>query len=384
MISKNFASSLQNSRFIHGRSLAFIGMILNSLAFLSLLASEGDSKEKRPPNIIFLLVDDWGWKDAECLGSDFYKTPNLNKFSQESMRFVHGYSACTVCSPTRAAILTGHSPGRLHLTDFIAGHVRPKAKLKVPDWTMKIPHEKTTLAEALKVNGYRTAHVGKWHLMPRGQPDMEDHFPESHGFDINIAGNEWGLPPSYFYPYARRNRMVYPLLNTGKEGEYLTDRLTDEALKIIDQWEDNPFFLYFSYYTVHTPIQGKPEYVAESKKRLKPGLQHNNPTYAAMVQSLDDSIGRLMRHLEEKNLEDRTIIFLTGDNGGLDRRNGPTDNSPLREGKGHVYEGGVRVPTWIKWPGIVAPRNPMPSTCYFHGLLSNNFGNGRNRRGFKS
>ena len=199
------------------------------------LAPQDPPAEK--PNFVVLLADDLGWTDLGCYGSDLYETPHLDRLAADGMRFTHGYAACTVCSPTRAAILTGMYPGRTHVTDFITGGVRPKAKLRIPDWTMQLDHRHTSLAEALGAAGYRTAHVGKWHLMPRNEPDvMMDFTPEKHGFEINIGGNEWGAPGSYFHPYANARRKVTRLPAGGADGDYLTDRLTDEALKILDDF----------------------------------------------------------------------------------------------------------------------------------------------------
>jgi len=198
-------------------------------------AVERDAAE-RPPNFLVLLVDDLGWTDLGCYGSDFYLTPNIDQLAEDGVRFTHGYAACTVCSPTRAALMTGLYPGRTNVTDWIPGHSRPRAPLRPPDWTMRLEHRYTTLAEALGAAGYRTAHVGKWHLMPRLDPEvMADYAPQHHGFEINIAGNEYGAPGSYYHPYERDNRKMYPLPEGGSEGDYLTDRLTDEAIAILDE-----------------------------------------------------------------------------------------------------------------------------------------------------
>lgn len=321
------------------------------------LAPQDPPAEK--PNFVVLLADDLGWTDLGCYGSDLYETPHLDRLAADGMRFTHGYAACTVCSPTRAAILTGMYPGRTHVTDFITGGVRPKAKLRIPDWTMQLDHRHTSLAEALGAAGYRTAHVGKWHLMPRNEPDvMMDFTPEKHGFEINIGGNEWGAPGSYFHPYANARRKVTRLPAGGADGDYLTDRLTDEALKILDDFGDAPFFLYFAYYAVHTPLQAKPEEIARFEPKVTQDGRHRNATYAAMIAALDHSVGRLRAKLEELGIAERTTIVFTGDNGGLDRRGPdgrmghPTENHPLRAGKGSAYEGGVRTPTVYYQPGV--------------------------------
>lgn len=319
----------------------------------------GPQAEAPRPNFLVLLVDDLGWTDLGCYGSDFYETPQIDRLAAEGARFTHGYAACTVCSPTRAALLTGLYPGRTRVTDWIPGHQRPDAPLRPPDWTMRLEHRYTTLAEALAAAGYRTAHVGKWHLMPRLEPAaMPDYFPERHGFERNIGGNEWGLPGSYFHPYERNDRRVYPLPEGGAEGDYLTDRLTDEALRILEDYRDEPFLLYFPYYAVHTPIQARPEDSAPFQERVDPARRHRSPVYAGMLAAVDRSVGRLRARLEELGLADNTVIVFTGDNGGLDRagpdgRMGrPTENAPLRAGKGSAYEGGVRTPTIYYWPAV--------------------------------
>lgn len=295
------------------------------------------SAAARPLNFIVILVDDLGATDLGCYGSRFFQTPNIDRLAREGMRFTQAYSACTVCSPTRAAMLTGKYPARLHVTDWIAGHKRPKAKLKVPDWTMHLPHEERTLAEALKTVGYATASIGKWHL---GGPD---HSPEKHGFDVNLGGYDRGQPPSYFSPYR------IPTLTDGPAGEFLTDREGEEAVRFIEQNREKPFFLYLPHYAVHTPLMGKKEVVEKYRGRVLPEDPQRNPTYGALVESVDDSVGRILRALEERKLAERTVVIFTSDNGGL---LGPTANLGFRAGKGSAYEGGVRVPLIVRWPGV--------------------------------
>lgn len=323
-------------------------------------------------NVIVLLVDDWGWMDAGCQGSDLYKTPNIDQFAADGVTFTNGYAACTVCSPTRAAMMTGMYPGRTRVTDFITGAQPANAKLLRPDWTQKLEKRHTTLPEAMRAAGYKTAHVGKWHLMPRGKPDMNDYLPQHHGFDVNIGGNEWGAPGSYFFPYGSVRRKVGQLPPGGKEGDYLTDRLTDEAIKILHDFKDDPFFLYFPYYNVHTPLMGKKELVDHYAAAIKEDAHHTNAKYAAMVHSVDESVGRLRQTLTDLKIADRTIIILTGDNGGLDRNNTPTDNHPLRAGKGTAYEGGVRVPTFVYVPGMTQAKTTCHTpviTCDFYPTI---------------
>ena len=303
----------------------------------------------RHPNVIVILVDDMGQTDLSCYGSRFYETPNVDQLAKEGVRFSNGYSACTVCSPTRAALLTGKYPARLHLTDWIAGHERPHAKLKIPDWRKFLPFEEITLAEQLKAAGYATASIGKWHLTPGLKEGDEAYYPEKHGFDLNIGGYARGQPPSYVAPYK------IPTLPEGPPGEFLTDREAAESVKFIEANKDRPFFLYLPHYAVHTPIAGKPEVVAkyQAKAAKLPELKQKNPAYAALVESVDDSLGTIRSALKRLKLEDNTIIVFTSDNGGLILRNDKaTDNSPLRAGKGSAYEGGVRVPLIIFWPGV--------------------------------
>jgi arylsulfatase A-like enzyme len=294
------------------------------------------------PNVILILIDDMGWTDLGCYGSEFYETPNIDRLAASGMRFTHGYSACTVCSPTRAAVMTGRYPARLHITDWIAGHQRPFAKLLPPEWTQHLPHEELTIAEVFKANSYATCHVGKWHL------GNDEYSPLTHGFDQNIGGNLRGSPPSYFLPY-ERSGITLPGLEQGKPAEYLTDRLTDEAIEFVTANKDKPFFLYLPHYAVHTPLQAKKELIAKYQAKATPDQPQHNATYAAMIESLDQGIGRLMATLDELKLRENTIVIFTSDNGGLEL-NEVTANDPLRAGKGSAYEGGVRVPLIFSYP----------------------------------
>lgn len=318
------------------------------ILFVFLSSALFSSAESQKPNVIFLLVDDLGWGDFGAYGAKFYETPNIDKLAADGMLFTNAYAACTVCSPSRAAILSGCYPARLHLTDWITGHNQPKAKLKIPDWRMKIDHDRILLPEALKEAGYATGFFGKWHLMPNGQPDMQEHLPTNHGFDINIGGREWGQPMGkgkYFYPFDM------PGLDEGKPGDYLTDKLTDKAIEFMDQNDkEKPFFLYFSYYTLHRPWMAPADRLEKFKKKAATFQNKKrellNPIRAAMVESLDLSIGRLVEKLEMMRITDNTIIFLTGDNGGSH----PATSGGLRNCKGYSHEGAVREPLIVKWP----------------------------------
>lgn len=331
--------------------------MIKKRGFLWLLLALGAGAANKP-NVVFLLVDDVGWGDFGCYGAEFYETPNIDQLARQGMRFRNGYSACTVCSPSRAAILTGCFPARLHLTDWIAGHKRPYAKLSVPDWSMKIAHERVILPEALKEAGYATAFFGKWHLMPNGQPDFDQHTPTDHGFDLNIGGREWGQPKGpgkYFSPFGMPN------LDDGQPGDFLTDKLTDAAMDFLESTEAvTPFLLYFSYYTLHGPVMCPPEleakYAAKAKTFDNRKNEYLNPKRAGMVECLDNSVGRILDKLEALGLADNTIVILTGDNGG----NYDETSGGLKGYKGLSHEGGVREPFVVKWPR----KTRAGSVCY--------------------
>lgn len=343
-----------------------ISVRFSLILLLGALVSACQSPSK--PNVVFILVDDLGWSDLGCYGSSFYDTPNLDRLAEQSIRFTNAYAASPVCSPTRAAILTGKHPARVGITDWIPGMSAERAKnplLRTPEDLHNLPLEELTLAELFREQGYRTFFAGKWHL-----GESETYWPLNQGFDLNKGGNHKGQPTfpggkGYYAPYGN------PCLSEGPPGEYLTDRLTDESIRFIESAGQDPYFLYLSFYTVHTPIQGCMEYdeiylekslaLPDSGKMaiVQEGdaitrINQSDPKYAAMVRSLDSNVGRLLNFLEEKDHAKNTIVIFTSDNGGLSTtpRGGPTSVLPLRAGKGWCYEGGIRVPLLIRVPGL--------------------------------
>jgi arylsulfatase A-like enzyme len=295
-----------------------------------------------PLNYLVVLADDLGAADLGCMGSKFYETPHLDRLAADGMKFTAAYAACTVCSPTRAALLTGQYPARLHVTDWIAGHARPKAKLRVPDWKKELDPATTTLAEVLREKGYATAHFGKWHLERRAT---------DHGFDVSVGDNGKGQPATYLSPYKN------PDLPDGPPGEELSDRLTQEALSFIEKKKAQPWLVYLSHYAVHTPLGGKPEVIAKYQAKAQAEAPQRSAAYAAMVQAVDDSMGALRAKLDALGLSERTVVIFTSDNGGLlgGPKNPVTANLGLRAGKGSPYEGGVRVAAICRWPGETKP-----------------------------
>lgn len=364
-------------------------VIVTLLVMLSLLLFSCKSQKDTYPNVLFILVDDLGWKDLGSYGSEFYDTPNLDSLAARGIRFTNAYSASPVCSPTRAAIMTGKHPVRVGITDWIPGMPIKKAKspeLIPPEDIHNLPLEEFTLAEAFREWDYKTFFAGKWHLS-----EDSTYWPEHQGFDINRGGHDKGSPPGgYYSPYEN------PRLEDGPEGEYLTDRLTAESIRFLEQAarQQDPFFLYLAFYTVHTPIEGCKRYDEHYKnKKLelpdqgKPqiGQEHHGQTrlnqsnykYAAMVRCMDENVGRLLNALKEHKLYEDTIIVLTSDNGGLttlpaERGIAPTSVYPLWAGKGWLYEGGIRIPLIVKAPGKSegeVSRQPVTSMDLYPTLL---------------
>lgn len=342
----------------------------------------------RKPNFIFILVDDLGWGDLGCYGSIFYETEYLDQIATEGVKFTDAYAAAPICSPTRASILTGKYPATLGLTNFIGG--KTKGKLIDAPYIDHLSLGEKSLAEALKQGGYSTWHVGKWHL--GGEP----YYPEHHGFDVNIGGCSWGLPSQgYFSPWGINN------LKDGYEGQFLTDRLTEEAIRLIKNRSDNPFYLNLCYYAVHVPIQAKTALVNKYQKKVKDlkldkvktfkmgehfpcehkryqrvlrRLVQSDAVYAGLVEIVDQNVGKLLQAVEEEGLKKDTIIIFTSDNGGLSTAEGsPTCNAPLSEGKGWMKEGGIREPLLIRWPGVIRSGSicnvPVTSVDFYPTIL---------------
>ncbi len=388
--------------------MKYFSFCISLLLFFS--CSNSEEKNQPPPNFLFILIDDLGWRDVGFNGSTFYETPNLDQLAREGATFSDAYAACPVCSPTRASIMTGKYPARLGITDWIPGQNISRRVRSVPN-VQQMALEEVTIAEALKEAGYYTGFIGKWHL------GSSEFYPAAQGFDENIAGNHKGHPwDGFFSPYNLEN------LEDGPDGEYLTERLSDEAVNFINRRHgaDNPFFLYLSYYTVHAPYQPKEELLQKyGKKRqfldlsgasslheqndaltwitpktsglIKSGayaLREQNDAltrafqdhagYASMVESMDAGIGDVLAALRAQSFDKNTIVIFFSDNGGYSTEGvqphpGVTSNAPLRLGKGWCYEGGVRVPLIVKWPAVTTPAHristPVISTDFYPTIL---------------
>ena len=354
-----------------------------SLVMTLLLANYLQAADK--PNFVFFLVDDLGYMDIGANNPDtFYETPNIDRLANSGMRFTNGYAANPVCSPTRLSIMSGKYPSRFDATNFFSG--ARSGKFAPALLHSNLPLEETTLAEALKPLGYKTYFAGKWHLGP------ETHWPEHQGFDVNIGGHSRGAPVGpgrYFSPYGN------PRLKDGPKGEHLTDRLSDETCKFIEENKDQPFLAYLSFYSVHTPLMGKKDLIAKyqakadkisgeefaDEEQVIPGgkerkvrILQKHAVYAAMMETMDAAIGKVLKKLDEVNVADKTVVFFMSDNGGLSTSEGsPTSNLPLRGGKGWLYEGGIREPWIIHWPGVTKPGSvedtPVISNDFFPTIL---------------
>ncbi len=337
-------------------------MFLPLLSLLAVIYCPSIATAADRPNVIFVLVDDMGWMDLHCQGNERLDTPAIDHFADQGMRFTDAYAAAPVCSPTRAALMTGQSPARLHLTTHIPDRFVPDDGRPLPAETLnELPLEHVTIAERFKAAGYATAFMGKWHLSGRGAGSPE-FYPEKQGFDVNLAGCGFGGPPGYFAPYRIHN------LTSRTDDEYLPDRLVDEAMAFIGRHRDEPFMLCLWHYTVHWPMEAPEPLVEKYKERLGPGIK--DPRYAGMIEALDSAFGRLMAELDRLRLTQNTLVVFTSDNGGY---LGVADNRPLRLGKGYLYEGGIRVPLLVRWPGVITPGTtcsvPVVSTDFYPTLL---------------
>ncbi|MAX36802.1 sulfatase [Gimesia sp.] len=353
------------------------------------LSAAETAKQKKPLNFVFILVDDLGYMDVGCNNPQtFYETPHINQLAKTGMRFTNGYAANPVCSPTRYSIMTGKYPTRVDATNFFSG--KRAGKFLPAPLNDQMPLSEITIAEALKEHGYSTFFAGKWHLGP-----TEEYWPEKQGFDINRGGWHRGGPyggGKYFTPYGN------PRLEDGPQGEHLPDRLASETAQFIDAHRDEPFFAYLAFYSVHTPLMGPGPLVTKYKEKAKRlGLNgqqefadeeqvfpvdekrrvrilQNHAVYAAMVESMDKAVGKVLRQLEESGVAENTVVMLTADNGGLSTSEGsPTSNLPLRGGKGWLYEGGIREVFLIRWPGETAPGSvsdePVITTDFYPTIL---------------
>jgi arylsulfatase A-like enzyme len=376
------------------KKFAFLPLCLAMLAACSDKQTSQPTQEltkAKKPNVVFILVDDLGYSDIGAYNSDsFYDTPNVDALAAQGIQFTQGYAANPVCSPSRYALLTGRHPSRVDATDWfhINGWPHRSEKFNPAPLSQQLDLSENTLAEAFKGAGYATSFLGKWHL-----GEEQTHWPEHHGFDKNVAGVAHGQPPNgYFSPYNNAR------LSDGKKGEYLTERLTTEAINIIDDnaKKDAPFFLYLSFYTVHTPLQAPADVVSQyqtkseqldisnsfaaeeqiwpTDKPRQVRVKQNHPTYAAMISKMDTQVGRILQKLKDENLDENTIVVFTSDNGGLSTAEGsPTSNLPLRGGKGWLYEGGIRVPFIVKIPGAKTNgtklAQPVVGTDFYPTLL---------------
>ncbi|WP_350285799.1 sulfatase [uncultured Croceitalea sp.] len=325
-----------------------------------------------------IVADDLGWYDLGCYGNDFIETPNLDKLASDGIRFTDAYAAAPLCSPSRASLMTGLHPITVNITEHIHGNHPAGAhqKLQTPPVAQQLSLEFGTIAEALKEKGYHTAFMGKWHL---GGGKFK---PDNRGFDLNIAGAWNGLPRSFFYPFFAPGEKP-EIQNTSKEGDYLTDVLTDHAIEYISKRKDSTFFMSLNYYAPHVPIEAKDSLVKKYRKKRGSANESLLPNihYAAMVESIDINVGRILRKLNELDIEENTIVIFTSDNGGLSVREvpafakhtPPTDNGMLREGKGYVYEGGIREPLLIRWPSVIKEAQldstPVVGQDFFNTLM---------------
>ncbi|MBT3382803.1 MAG: sulfatase [Prolixibacteraceae bacterium] len=363
----------------------FILFVFLFFSFFAMVSCQPKMVEPTKPNILFILADDFGYHDLSVTGSKFYETPNIDRIANEGMIFTDGYATCQVCSPSRASIMSGKFPARHGITDWIGartGEEWRKAgrfnQLLPPEYVHALPHEYTTLPEAMKEVGYKTFFAGKWHIGTNGS------WPEDHGFDINKGGWDVGSPRGgYFSPWENPN------LESGPDGENLSMRLAQETVNFIKENKDTSFFAYLSFYAVHGPIQTTQEKWTKYRQKAedlgiaKTGFEmghflpirqvQDNPVYAGLVEAMDDAVGHVLISLDEMGLAENTIVVFTSDNGGVAAGDAfATSNLPLRAGKGYQFEGGIREPYFIKVPGMGNGQKcntPVTGTDFYPTLL---------------
>mgnify|MGYP003670152934 CR=1 FL=1 len=335
-----------------------LSCIIVTIVFFGCKEEKRESIDNSEPNIVLIVADDMGWFDLGCYGNAFIETPNLNQLASQGIRFTDGYAAAPLCSPSRASLVTGLHPINVNITEHIHGNrpAGPNQKLQTPPISQQLDLEFTTIPEALKSKGYRSAHIGKWHL------GGGKFLPQYQGYDLNIAGAWNGLPQSFFYPFFPMGEKP-EIQNDAKEGDYLTDVLTNKAIDFITKQKDSTFFLSLNYYSPHVPIEGKEELVEKYRKKRGNDDESIMPNihYAAMIESIDQNVGRILKTLKDLGLDENTLVVFTSDNGGLSveevpafaKHTPPTDNGELRDGKGYVYEGGIREPFIVRWPKMI-------------------------------
>jgi arylsulfatase A-like enzyme len=320
----------------------------------------------KSPNILFIMADDLGWMDLACQGNKLVETPNLDRLAKQGMRFTDAYAAAPVCSPTRCAVLTGQAPARIGLTTHLPGLFFPKDGRPQPaKLTPQLDTGHVTIAERMKDAGYASAFLGKWHIAPssgKGGKVAKEVSPTGQGFDLNVGGTSYGGPPSFFSPYRNAE------LPDGPKGEYLPDRLVDETIRFTEANKDRPWMAHLWFYTVHWPMQAPEGLLRKYADRKGPGL--NDTRYGAMIEAMDLAIGRLLKALEKMNADKDTLVIFTSDNGGFA---GVSDCRPLRESKGHLYEGGIRVPLIVRWPDQIPAgtlcKEPVVSMDFYPTFL---------------
>lgn len=341
-------------------------LLLWSISITELHGQSPIAPSEKLPNFLVIMVDDLGAVDLGCYGGKYVQTPNIDQLAQDGVRATRAYAAAAICSPTRAAWITGKHPARLGITDWIRAKFQrapqtpidiprtqydsnPKQLFQTPTNPFYLPHSETTVAEILMEKRYRTAHIGKWHL------GDEAWYPEHQGFDVNRGGCDYGQPPTYFDPYQLPNakheslRSGIPGLSGRSKDEFLTQREVSEAIELMKAWKDEPFYIQLNHYAVHTPIEA-PDMLVQKYKQ--PNKSAQQAKYAALLETVDKGVGELRTAIKSLAMDRPTIIVFTSDNGGLDQNGTPTDNDPLRDGKGTPYEGGLRIPLILFGDGV--------------------------------